>query len=109
MLRSNLCDYSDGYIVAKGRISVRGTNDANKRNKKLTFKNNASFRSCISKINNTFIDSGEDLDIVIRMYNPLEYSDNYSMTGSLWDHRTINSKIITNHSSNIDTEKLFKM
>ena len=53
MLRSNLCDYSNAYVVVKGRISVRGTNDANNRNKKLTFKNNAPIRSCISKINNT--------------------------------------------------------
>ena len=68
MLRSDLCHYSDAYIVVKGRISVRGTNDANKRNKKLTFKNNAPFRSCISKINNTFIDNAEDLDIVMPIY-----------------------------------------
>ena len=49
MLRSNLCDYSNVYIVVKGRINARGTNDANKRNKKLTCKNNVPFRSCISK------------------------------------------------------------
>ena len=73
MLRSNLFDYSDAYIVVKGRISVWGTNDANKRNKKLTFKNNASFRLCILKISNTFIGSAEDFDIVMRMYNMLEY------------------------------------
>ena len=73
MLRSNLFDYSDAYIVVKGRISVWGTNDANKRNKKLTFKNNASFRLCILKINNTFIGNAEDFDIVMWMYNLLEY------------------------------------
>ena len=44
MLRSN---YSDGHIVVKGTITVEGTNDAKKENKKLTFKNNAPFRSCI--------------------------------------------------------------
>ena len=64
MLRSNLCDYSDAYIVVKGRINVKGKNAANRRNKKLTVNNNAPFRSCITKINNTFIDSAEDLDIV---------------------------------------------
>ena len=69
MLRSHLCDYSDAFIVVKGRVSVRGTNDNNRRNKKLTFKNNAPFRSCISKINNTFMDNAEDLDIVTPMYN----------------------------------------
>ena len=72
MLRSDLCDYSDASIVAKGRISVTSTRNSNKRNKKLTFKNNALFRSCISKINNTFIDYSEDLDIVIRIYILLE-------------------------------------
>ena len=56
-----------------------GTDNANRRNKKLTSKNNAWFRSCISKISNTFIDNAENLDIVMLMYNFLEYSDNYSM------------------------------
>ena len=52
----------------------------------VTFKNNISFRSCISKTNNAFIGNAEDLDIFIPMYNLLEYSDNYSMTsGSLWN------------------------
>ena len=49
MLRSDLCDYSDAYIVVKGIISVRGTNGANRVNKELVFKNNATCRSCISK------------------------------------------------------------
>ena len=49
----------------KERISVKGTNDANRKNKKFTTKNNAPFRSCISKINNTTIDNSEDLDIVM--------------------------------------------
>ena len=50
MLRSNLCDYNDAYIVAKGRISVRCANNANRINKQLPFKNNSVLRSCISKI-----------------------------------------------------------
>ena len=55
--------------------------------KNLTFKNNSSFRSSISKINNTFTDNAEDLNIFIPMYNLLEYSDNYSVTsGSLWSY-----------------------
>ena len=64
MLRSYLCEYSDVYIGVKERITVEGTNDANKRNKKLTFKNNAPFRSCISKVNNTFMENAEDFNIV---------------------------------------------
>ena len=78
MLRSD-CDYSDVYIVVKGRISVTGTDTANRRNKKLTFKNNAPFRSRISKVNNTFLDNAEDLDIVTPMYNSLKHSDNFSV------------------------------
>ena len=74
------------YIVAKGKISVEGTDNSSKRNKNLTFKNIAPFRSCISKINNTFADNAEDLYIVMLIYNLLEYSENYSMTsGSFWD------------------------
>ena len=80
MLRSDLCDYSNAYIVVNGRISVTGTDNANRRNKKLTFKNNAPSRSCISKINNIFMGNAEDLDIIMPMYSLLEYSDNYFMT-----------------------------
>ena len=69
MLRSDLCDYGNADIVVKGTISVTGTNNANRRNKKLIFKNNTPFRSCITKINNTFVDNAEDLDIVMPMYN----------------------------------------
>ena len=75
MLRSDLCDYSDAYIVLKGTITVEGDDHDKKRNKKLTFKNNAPFRSCISKTNNTFIDNAEDLDIVMPMYKLLKDHD----------------------------------
>ena len=75
MLRSDLRDYSDAYIAVQGRISIIDTDDAIRRNKKLTVKNNALFRSCITKINNTFVNNAEDLDIVMPMYNLLEYSD----------------------------------
>ena len=64
MLRSDLCDFSDAYIVVKGTITVTNpVNDA--YDKKLAFKNNAPFVSCISKINNTLIDNAEELDIVM--------------------------------------------
>ena len=78
MLRSDLCDYSDAYIVVKEGTSVTGTDNANRRNKKLTPKDNAPLKSCISKINNAFVDNAEDLDMVVPMCNFLEYSDNYS-------------------------------
>ena len=87
MLRSDLYDQSNACIILKRTVTVEGTNDANKRNKKLTFKNNAPFRSCISKINNTLIDNAEDLDIVMPTYNLLEYNDNYSVTsGIFWNY-----------------------
>ena len=57
MLRSDLCDYNDACIVVKEIISDTGTNNANRINKKLSFKNNASFRSCITKTTNAFIDN----------------------------------------------------
>ena len=77
MLRSDLCDYSDAYIVVKGDIILEGDNDANKQSKNLAFKNNAPFINYISKINGLKIDNAEDLDVVMPMYNLLEYSKNY--------------------------------
>ena len=87
MLRSDLCDYSDAYIVVKGDITFECDNDANKRNQNLAFKNNAPFINWISKINVVEIDNAEDLDVVMPMYNLLEYSKNYrKTTGSLWNY-----------------------
>ena len=71
MLTSDLCNYSDAYIVVKGAITVEGDNVDKTENKKLIFKKNTPFRSCISKINNRFIDNAEDLNIVMPMYNLL--------------------------------------
>ena len=76
MLQSDLCDFSDEHIVVKGTITVTNPN-TDAHNKKLAFKNNIPLISCIPKINNTLIDNAEDLDIVIPMYNLLEYSKNY--------------------------------
>ena len=86
MLRPDLCDYSDAYIVVKGKITVINPND-NVYDKKLALKNNAPCLSCISKINNTLVDNAEDLDIAMPMYNLLRYSKNYrKTTGSLWNY-----------------------
>ena len=93
MLRSNLCDYADAYILVKGTITITGAGDdaaarrADERNKGVIFKNCAPFTKCISRINNTDIDNAQDIDIVMPMYNLIEYSDNYSKTsGSLWQY-----------------------
>ena len=91
MLRSNLCDYADAYILVKGRITITGDGDdgaarwADERDKGVILKSCAPFTNCISRINNTDIDNAKYIDIVKPMYNLIEYRDNYSKTfGSLW-------------------------
>ena len=93
MLKSSLCDCSDAYILVKGKITIAGAgNDAaarqaDERNKGLVFKNCAPVINYISEINNTQIDNAKDIDIVLPMYNLIEYSDNYAKTtGSLWQY-----------------------
>ena len=87
MLRSYLCDYSDAYIVVIGIITIEGANKRDRKNRSLAFKNNAPFTSCISKINDVLIENAEDIDIVMPMYNLIEYSKNYSKTtSSLWNY-----------------------
>ena len=109
MLRCDLCDFSDAYIVVKGNILDKKTftandfeapnnttaivtattaaNDNEFGEKKLIFKNNTSFVNCTSNINGIKIDNAEDLDVVMPMYNLLEYSKNYrKTTGSLWNY-----------------------
>ena len=124
MFRLDLCDYGDAYIVAKRRITVEGDNDDKTGNKKLIFKTNSPFRSCISKINTTFVGNPEDLDIVMLMYNLLEDIDNYPMTlRSLWNfyrdetnnfaeennadsYKTNNNKTTTNKFFEYKTNKI---
>ena len=91
MLKSSLCDYSDAYILVKGTISVNNTAAAgaavNNDDRKVIFKNCAPFTNCISEINNTQVDNAKDIDIVMPMYNLIEYSDNYAKTSeSLWQY-----------------------
>ena len=93
MLRSNLCDYADAYILVKETITITGVGDnaaarkAHERNKGVTFKNSAPFSKCISRISNKDIDTAEDIDIVMPIHSLIEYSDNYSKTsGSLWKY-----------------------
>ena len=86
MLRSDSRDFSDAYIVVRGKINVAKPNN-NAYDKKLAFKNNAAFVSCISKFNNRLLDNVEKLDIVMPLYNLIEYSKNYSKTtGRLWNY-----------------------
>ena len=86
MLRSHLRNFSDAYIVVKGVNAVTNPDDA-KRNKVVAFKNNAPFINCISKINGVQIDNTKDLDVVMPMYNLLEYNKNQrKTTDSLWNY-----------------------
>ena len=86
MWRSNLCDYADTYILAKGTITITGAGDdvaarqADGRDNGVTFKNCVPFIECINRINNTQVDNAKDIDIVMPMCKLIEYSDNYSKT-----------------------------
>ena len=90
MLRSDLCDFHDAYIVVKGTITLTKTDGRgfiDIKNRFLVFKNNAPFINCISKINNVLIDNAEDLGVVMPIYNLLEYSKKYEKTTrSLWNY-----------------------
>ena len=93
MLKSSLCDYSDAYILVKGKITITGAGadaaarQADERDKGVALKNCVPFTNCISEINNTQVDNAKDIDIVMPMYSLIEYSDNYAKTtGSLWQY-----------------------
>ena len=91
MLRSDLCDYAHAYILVNGTITVTANAGANnitdKKNRSLILKNNPPFVSCITRINNELIEDADYLDIVMPMYNLLEYSKNYRKTiGSLYNY-----------------------
>ena len=119
MLKSSLCDYSDAYILVKGTITVNNTAaqgaGANNINKKVIFKNCAPFTNCISEINNMQIDNAKDTDIVMPMYNLIDYSDNsVKATGSLWQYcrdipaRNVNDEIIIFDANNLTDSFNFK-
>ena len=67
--KSNLCDYKHAYILARGDITIIGHQPT-----QVASKTCASFTKCTTKIDVTTIDDTEDLDLVISMYNPMEYS-----------------------------------
>ena len=93
MLKSGLCDYSDAYVLVKGKITITGAGDdaavrqADEIDKDVAFKNCAPVTNCISEINNTQIDNCKEIDIVMPLYSLLEYSDNHAKTsGRLWQY-----------------------
>ena len=80
VLKFNVCDYNDAYILVKGDITIAGNIAAH-----IAFKNCALFTKYITEIDGTTIDDVEDLDLGMSLYNLMEYSSNYSdTTSSLW-------------------------
>ena len=107
VIKSNLCDYSDAYILVTGDITATG-GDANT---KVAFKNCAPFTKCVTHINDEHVDNADNLDIVMPMYNLIEYSDNYSDTsGILWQFKRDKQKINNGNPANVTTDgsSLFK-
>ena len=110
-IKSNLCDYSDAYILVTGNITVTRTIAvANPQRKQpvvaarqVIFKNWAPFENIRTEINGTFADYGNFINITMSMYNLIEYSDNYSDTsGSLWNFKRdeiINNADVTNDNN----------
>ena len=84
VIKSNLCNYSDAYVLVKGDIAAVGGN----QNTPIAFKNCAPFTRCVTHINDEHVETAENLDIIMPMYNFLEYSDNYAdSSGSLWQFK----------------------
>ena len=90
MLKSSLCDYGHPFLLVKGRTTVNNIGTAaapTNSNKKVIFKNCTQFTDCIFEIKNTQVDNAKQIDIVMPMYNLIEYSNNYSKTsGCLWQN-----------------------
>ena len=84
VIKPNLCDYSDAYVLVTVDIAAVGGNS----NNDVAFKNCASFTRCVTHINDEHVETAENLDIIIPMYNLLEYSDNYAGSSrSLWQFK----------------------
>ena len=97
VIKPNLCDYSEAYILVKGTIN----NIDNAGGKIVCFKNCAPFKTCTSRINDELLEEAENLDIVSPMYNLIEYSDNYEdSTSSLYQFKR--DEITTGDNGNID-------
>ena len=102
MLKSRLCDYSDSYILVKGTITItRAGTDAAARQADETIhhlNNITPFTNYLSEINSTQVDNAKDLDLVMSMYNLIEYSDHYLKTSRslfqyYWDEPTSNNNV----------------
>ena len=103
VIKFNLCDYSDAYILVIGNIQNKPANSV------VAFKNCAPFRTCDVTINDEHVEKAEDLDIVMPMYNLLEYSDNYQdSTGSLYQFKRDESPDDNANVANDTTKLMYK-
>ena len=104
-IRWNLCDYSDVYIHVKETITVPNTGTGaspNNKNKKVIFVNCGPFINCISEIINTQVNDAHDIDVVMPMYNLMEYSDTYSKTSeNVWQYNR-DEPTLSNNGNLID-------
>ena len=84
VIKPNLYDYPDAYILVTGDIrAVRGN-----QNTPIAFKNCAPFRRYVTHINDEHVETAENVDIIMPMYNLLEYSDNYGdSSGTMWQFK----------------------
>ena len=113
VIKLSCFDYSDVYILVTGDITATSGN----ANTKVAFKTSVPFRRCVTHIIDEHIGTAEKLDIIMAMYNLIEYSDNYSDTsGSLWefkrDESTLNDNrnhvnIATDNSSSFQCKSSF--
>ena len=113
VLRSDLCDFIDAYILVEETITVLGTSNMSRKNWPLAFKDNAPFITCISKINNTLVDNAKDLDVVMPIYNLTESSKNdRKTTVGLWNYYRDELNDDTNDNNipnkNVTNPKSFK-
>ena len=100
VIKSNLCDYSDASILVTGDTTATGC-DANT---KVAFKNCAPFTKCVTHLNDEHVDNADNLDIVMPMYNLIEYSNNYSDTsGSLWHVKRDEQNMSNGNPANVTT------
>ena len=84
VLKPNLCDYAEAYILVDGTIRAAAADD----NTRLAFKNCAPFTKCNLEINDEHVDTAKNLDIVMPMYNLIEYSDNYQdLSATLYQYK----------------------
>ena len=74
VIKPNLCDYSDAYILVTGDIKVAAV----AADTKVAFKNCAPFTRFATHVSDEHVETAENLDIIMPMYNLIEYSENYA-------------------------------